>query len=157
MMTRRQFGRWLAVALLFSAGAGAARSFAGTLAPEIEKGLRESKYVYIATERKSGSFGTPAEIWFLYHEGAVWVASPTTTWRAKRIRAGRTKAKIAVGNAGGPSFDATGSIVKDETVYQVMFRTFAEKYPEGWPKYEQRFRDGLKDGTRVLIKYQSRA
>ncbi len=34
-----------------------------------------------------------------------------------------------------------------------MFETYAKKYPDRWPSYEQRFRDGMKDGARVLVKY----
>jgi hypothetical protein len=120
---------------------------------DLEKALRSSTYVYISTERKDQSFGKPAEIWFLFHQGAIWVASPPTTWRVKRIKAGRSKAKIAVGKPEGPSFRAIGSLSKDTSVHEVMFKTFAEKYADRWKGYEQRFRDGLKDGSRVLIKY----
>ena len=121
---------------------------------DVEKALASSTYVYISTERKDHALGKPAEIWFLYYQGAVWVASPPNTWRVKRIKAGRTKAKIAVGNPDGPSFRATGSLSKDASVHEVMFKTFAEKYKDRWKGYEQRFRDGLKDGSRVLIKYE---
>jgi hypothetical protein len=127
---------------------------ARALSPELEAALEKATYVYIATNRKDGSYGTPAEIWFMYHEGAVWVASPTTTWRVRRIRAGRPKARIAVGAVDGPAFAATGSIVTDPALHKVMFHTFASRYPQGWPTYEDRFRTGLADGTRVLMKYQ---
>jgi len=120
----------------------------------IEEALEKSTYVYIASSRKDGSFGSPAEIWFMYYRGAVWVASPRTTWRVRRILAGRPKARIAIGKPDGPSFMATGAIVNDRTIHEEMFRTFERKYPGSWPKYEQRFRTGLTDGTRVLIRYQ---
>ena len=64
---------------------------------DLKEALKTSKYVYVASNRKDGSFGTPAEIWFMYYRGAVWVASPPTTWRVRRIRAGRPKVRIAVG------------------------------------------------------------
>jgi predicted pyridoxine 5'-phosphate oxidase superfamily flavin-nucleotide-binding protein len=129
------------------------RVASAALTPEIENALRTSPYVYIATQRKSGGFGQPAEIWFMYRDGAVWVASPATTWRAKRIRAGRPTATIAVGKREGPSFEATGQLVKDPKAYEALFTTLAEKYPDGWKQYEERFRTGLADGSRVLIKY----
>src|SRR5439155_288355 len=47
--------------------------------PDVERSLKESKYVYVQSERKSGAFGKPAEIWFLYEGGTVYVASPPTT------------------------------------------------------------------------------
>jgi hypothetical protein len=126
---------------------------ASALSSDMEAALRTSTYVYIASKRKDGSFGKPSEIWFMYRDGAVWVASPTTTWRAKRIKAKRPKARIAIGKPDGPTFKAKGSIVKDTAVYDEMYQTFAKKYPDGWPKYEQQFRKGLADGSRVLIKY----
>jgi hypothetical protein len=89
----------------------------------------------------------------MWHDGAVWVASPPTTWRVKRIAAGRTAARIAVGRKEGPSFAAKGSFVKDAAIHDRLFATFAKKYPDRWPGYEARFRDGLKDGSRVLMRY----
>lgn len=124
------------------------------LSPELTQALEKSRYVYVATERKDGTFGTPAEIWFMAHDGAVYVASPTTTWRVKRIQKGRTKARIAIGTKDGPSFSATGSIVKDPALYDRLFTTLAAKYPDRWPGYEERFKSGLRDGSRVLVRYQ---
>ena len=115
--------------------------------------LAASPYVYISSQRKDGSFGKPAEIWFLFHQDAVWVGTPPTTWRVKRIKAGRRAAKIAVGSVDGPSFVAEGSIVSDPKVLDVMYATYAKKYPDRWPAYAQRFRDGMKDGSRVLVRY----
>jgi hypothetical protein len=115
--------------------------------------LESSTYVYISTQRKDGSFGKPAEIWYLYHEGAVWVGTPPTTWRVKRIKHKRPNAKIAVGKPDGPAFEAVGAIVKDPKVADLMFETYAKKYPDRWPGYAERFRTGMKDGSRVLVKY----
>jgi hypothetical protein len=133
--------------------ATAAVVVAADLPAELTRALETSRYVYIATARKTGGYGAPAEIWFMYDQGAVWVASPPTTWRVKRIRAGRRTARIAVGAKDGPSFTATGSLVRDPAVYERLFATFAKKYPEGWRQYESRFRAGLNDGSRVLIRY----
>ena len=131
----------------------AAAIAAADLSPAIKADLANSKYIYVATTRKSGALGKPAEIWFLYHNGAVYVASPPTTWRVRRIKAGRTQAKIAVGKPDGPSFMATGAVVNEPDVYPILFATYAKKYGGDWTKYEDRFRTGLKDGSRVLIKY----
>lgn len=152
MMTHvRRVLRWsVAVMLVALAVPATARA----LSSEVESALKSSKYVYISTERKDHSYGKPAEIWYLYDKGAVWVASPPTTWRVKRIKAGRSKAKIAVGKPDGPSFTATGSVSKDTTIHEAMFKTYAEKYGDRWSGYEKQFRDGLTNGSRVLIKYQ---
>jgi hypothetical protein len=129
------------------------RSAAGALTPEMQKQLAESKYVYIQSERKNGSFGQPAEIWFLVHDGSVYVGSKKTSWRAKRIAAGRTAAKIHVFLPSGPSFDAVGKIVDDPAIWKLLFEAYAKKYPDGWPSYEKTFREGAKDGTQALIRY----
>ncbi len=120
---------------------------------ELQEALTTSKYAYIASERKSGTLGRPAEIWYMYHDGAVWVGTPKTTYRARRIAAGRTKARVALGTPDGPAFDATGSIVEDSELTALLFERLAQKYPTGWKSYENGFRSGFQDGSRVLIKY----
>jgi len=148
--------RLIAIALVAPALAGmrADPAAAGVLTPEVERELARSTYVYIATQRKDGMLGSPAEIWFMWDQGAVWVASPPTTWRVKRIRHGRALAQIAVGTRYGPAFTAKGALVRDPAAYERLCATYAKKYPDGWPKFEARFRDGLKDGSRVLVRYE---
>jgi len=123
------------------------------LPADVRDKLASSTYVYISTQRKDGSFGKPAEIWYMWHDGAVWVGTPPTTWRVKRITHHRPNAKIAVGKPDGPSFDAVGSVVKDDKVAAKLFETYAKKYPDRWPGYEEKFRTGMKDGSRVLVRY----
>jgi hypothetical protein len=129
--------------------------------------LRSARYVYISSTRKDGSLGKPAEIWFFSQDGAVYVGTGAGSWRVRRIKAGRPQAKIWVGKPNGPSmfdasdadlkdlssFEATGSVVEDEKIREALFKAFAEKYPDGWPKHEEGFRTGFKDGSRVLVKY----
>src|SRR6185369_1946666 len=137
------------IAVLLAASVASATE----LPADVRDKLASSTYVYISTQRKDGSFGKPAEIWYMWHDGAVWVGTPPTTWRVKRIKHHRPNAKIAVGKPDGPSFDAVGSIVKDDKVAAKLFETYAKKYPDRWPGYEEKFRTGMKDGSRVLVKY----
>jgi hypothetical protein len=134
-------------ALVLVAGVAAA------LSTDLEKALRESQYVYIQSERQSGALGKPAEIWFMYDGGAVLVGTPQTAWRVKRIKAGRKRARIAVGRADGPAFDATGELVRDAAVEQRLLTEFGRKYPDGWKRFADRFRDGFKSGERVIVRY----
>lgn len=133
--------------------AWAAQVCAGPLPPEIEKQLESARYVYIASMRKDGTFGKPAEIWFMYWRGAVYVGSSPKSWRVRRIRWGRPEAKIWVGRRDGPSFRAVGAVVDDPEAKQMLLRTFARKYPKEWGKWEKSFRDGFEEGSRVLVKY----
>ena len=119
----------------------------------VTEALTSSKYVYLASTRKDGALSKPAEIWFLYHQGAVYVGTPPTTWRVRRIKAGRPQAKIWVGKPDGPAFLARGEIVKDPALEQLLLDTYAKKYPDGWARYEEKFRTGFKDGRRLLVKY----
>lgn len=155
MHARTRIARWVHLLVVTAVAAAALSSLAqaGELPPDVKAALANSTYVYIASTRKDGSLSKPAEIWFMYHNGAVYVGTPPTSWRAKRIKKGRTTAKIAVGKADGPSFTATGAIVNEPDVLSVLYETYAKKYPEGWPQFEQKFRNGFKDGSRVLIKY----
>src|SRR5437879_3090636 len=86
------------------------------LSPELDRALKESKYVYVQSERKAGDLGKSAEIWYFYDAGTVYVASPPTAWRVRRIKAGRRKARIAVGKPDGPSFAATGRTLHDGAI-----------------------------------------
>ena len=136
------------VALLASAVVARA-----AIPPDVERSLKESKYVYVQSERKSGELGKPAEIWFFYDKGAAWVGTRPTSWRVRRIKAGRKRARIAVGKADGPAFDATGEVVRDPAMEQKLMEEFARKYPEGWARFADSFRDGFKTGDRVLVRY----
>lgn len=126
---------------------------AAELSAQLQEQLATGKYVYISSTRKDGSLSRPAEIWYLWHDNAVYVATRPTSWRVRRIKAGRTQAKIAVGSVDAASFTATGSLVNDPAIEQLIMTTFAQKYPDGWKQHEQSFREGFKDRTRVVVKY----
>jgi hypothetical protein len=142
--------RRLAVATLVLA---VAAPLWAALSPAVEQALRDSTYVYIQSQRKTGEFGAPAEIWFFYDQGSVWVGTRPTSWRVRRIKAGRTKARIAVGKAGGPTFDAAGALVHDSAMEKKLMEEFARKYGDAWKRHEESFREGFKTGDRVLVRY----
>ena len=137
----------VALALALAASASAAPS------PELDRALREAKYIYIQSERKSGERGKAAEIWFYYDGKDVYVGTPPTSWRVRRIKHGRPKARIAVGKADGPTFEAKGEIVRDAAMERHLMDDYAHKYPEGWARFADKFRDGFKSGERVLVRY----
>jgi hypothetical protein len=143
--------RRLLVATALLAVVTAAR--AAALSPELDRALRESTYVYVQSERKSGELGKPAEIWFYYDGQAVYVGTRPTSWRVRRIKAGRRKARIAVGKPDGPSFAATGELRHDQDTQQKLMEAYARKYGEGWKKFADSFREGFKTGDRVLVRY----
>ncbi len=148
-MLRRALAPWAVTLVL------ATLAVAG-LTPELTKALDDAKYVYVQSERKSGDLGKPAEIWFFVEKGVVYVGTRPTSYRVRRIQAGRTKARIAVGATNGPAFDATGALVKDKALEERMMAAFATKYPDGWARYADGFREGFKNGDRVLVAYTPR-
>lgn len=152
-MQRSSWGLFFATLVLAVSGMKAP-AHSAPLSAELQKALDSSKYVYIQSTRKDGKPSKAAEIWFMHYKGAVWVCSPVTTYRVKRIQAGQTKAKIAVGKSDGPSFTAKGSVVKDAEVDKVLLETFAKKYADSWSSHEKNFRDGLANGSRPLVKYE---
>jgi len=83
----------------------------------------------------------------------VYVGTPPTTWRVRRIKRGRPRARIAVGKADGPAFEARGEVVRDAAAEQRLMDEYARKYPEGWSRFADKFRDGFKNGERVLVRY----
>jgi hypothetical protein len=137
----------LAVLFAFATAAGAA------FPPDVAKALHEAKYVYIQSERKGGEWSKPAEIWFYADEDAVYVGTRPTSWRVKRIKAGRKKARIAVGKPDGPRFDAVGELRRDPAVEEKLMAAYAKKYPDGWTEHAEGFRSGFKSGDRVLVRY----
>ena len=139
--------------VLLCTGFARPESARATLSAEMQKQLAESKYVYIQSQRKDGSFSKAAEIWFFVHDGSVYVGSKKTTWRAKRIKAGHKAAKIHAFMPSGPSFDATGEIIADQAIWNLMFEAYAKKYADGWSSYEKNFRGGAADGSYALIRY----
>jgi hypothetical protein len=74
----------------------------------------------------------------------------------RRIKAGRPRARIAVGKVDGPTFEATGALVRDTALEQRLMDDFARKYPEGWSRHAESFREGFKTGERVLVRYTPR-
>ena len=79
----------------------AATAVRAGLPPDVDKALREATYVYVQSERKTGEWSKPAEIWLHYEQGAVYVATRPTSWRVRRIGWKRAKARIAVGKPDG--------------------------------------------------------
>jgi hypothetical protein len=167
-MSRVKRGRWavaVATAVWIGTYASGARceapaaspaakaESAGALSPADRGALEKAEFVYISSTRKDGSLSQPAEIWFNFADGSVWVASSPDSWRAKRIRWGRPMAKIWIGTRSGPSFRARGELVRDTKRYDELCDAFAVKYPARWPRWEKSFREGLRSGERVLIRY----
>ena len=86
-------------------------------------------------------------------------------WRARAIGRGLAKSQVWVGDVGQwqrsdgkyknlPSLVANGSQVDDALEHVRVLEIFGGKYADEWGTWGPRFRNGLADGSRVLLKYQ---
>jgi hypothetical protein len=165
-VTRRDFVKGaaaLGVGLLVPRGARAKG------VPEAaRKALAESRLVYVSPLLASGAESTcHGEVWFVEDGTDVLVVTGSDRWKAKAIASGRSGARLWVGDFGvwkeadgkylsAPSFDAKASVVTDALVHERVLASFGKKYPDEWGKWGPRFKDGLADESRVMIRYAPR-
>lgn len=161
MLTRRRF---LELGAAAAALAGLApRTIAAPAS--IEAGMRESKLIYLSPFKSNGELSRcQAEIWFVEKDGDMFVCTATDSWRARAPRQGLRKTRVWVGDVGVwtrsdgayknlPSVAAEASIVEDEALLDDLLDRFGDKYTMGWIVWSSRFRSGLEDGTRTMIRY----
>ena len=158
MITRRTFvaGSALAPALFI-----APRLWADATAA-----LQSSKLVYLTPLKSDGEESRcKAEIWFAFQDNAVYVVTQADAWRAEAVRQGLTQARIWVGDFGvwtdaedafraAPQLETTASLETDADAQARVLQNMGEKYADdGWGRWGPRFRSGLDDGSRVMIRY----
>lgn len=149
---------------------------AGALAPlvvslpgraaDLRTGLDDSELVYISPLRSDGNLSAcQAEVWFQHHEGAVYVVTASGAWRAQAVGKGLTRAKMWVGDVGQwrssngtyrdlPSTMVTASMATATEVHEAVLDKMGSKYTLEWFVWGPRFRKGLADGSRVMIRYE---
>ncbi len=134
-------------------------------ADSLKKVLESSDLVYITPLRRNGEEShCHGEVWFV-HEGAdLYVVTATERWRAEAVRRGLHRARLWVGDYGtwtkakekyrqAPELEASVTIENDKQLTERLLERFGDKYPMGWIVYGRRFRKGLADGSRVLLRY----
>ena len=128
--------------------------------------LSTSPLVYLTPIKSNGEESRcKAEIWFAYHGGHVYVVTPPETWRAQAVGKGLTRTRLWVGDFGvwtrsdgafrqAPELMASAAIETDADTQAKVLAAMGEKYADsGWGTWGQRFKDGLADGSRVMIRY----
>ncbi len=130
--------------------------------------IETSKLIYITPVKSDGKESAcHAEVWF-YADGAdLLVVTKQALWRSQAIQRGLDRARIWVGDHGvwkssdgafrnAPSFLAQAEHISGDA--QAVGRTLkamgAKYADEGWSTYGPRFKKGLADGSRVLLRYR---
>jgi hypothetical protein len=127
--------------------------------------LGESPLIYLSPLRSNGAESTcHGEVWFVRDGADLLVVTSSDRWKARAVRRGLDRARIWVGDFGrwkksdgrfktGPTFVANARFDAEASVIEAALAAFGAKYPDEWGKWEPRFRKGLADGSRVLIRY----
>jgi len=154
--------------ILKLAGAALAMSAAplrAALTDPAKQALGKSDTIYITPLKKGGTESTcHAEVWFVFESGSIYVVTSSKAWRARAISSGLTQARMWVGEFGvwkdskeayrkAPEILASGELVADAATQAQVLETFGSKYHLEWVVWGPRFRNGLKDGSRVMLRY----
>ncbi|MGE0483213.1 MAG: hypothetical protein AB7Q81_03645 [Gammaproteobacteria bacterium] len=164
-LDRRTF--FTAATALLVAPSLATRVFADT-APAIAA-LDKSQLVYLCPTRADGSDSRcQAEVWFVHLDGDIVVCTSAKAWRARAVAQGLAQARAWVGEFGvwkqadgaylsAPHLRVEGRLEADAAFHARALEAFGAKYPAEWGSWGPRFRDGLADGSRVLLRYRPQA
>ena len=170
MIDRRRFLEALVgVALAPAALARAQAPKPGpVLAPSLVNALEKSPYVYVSPLRADGAESTcHGEVWFAWIAGAVVLTTAATSWKARSLARGLTRARLWVGDHGrwkqlmgrndrfrdAPSFVARVEPVRDSAFIDSLLAVYEKKYPAEIANWRGPMRAGQLDGSRVLIRY----
>lgn len=132
----------------------------------LDAGLAESDVIYVTPLRAGGRESTcQAEVWFVAEGRDAYVVTASDAWRARAVKRGHRRARIWVGDVGVwsdsdgayrdlPSMDMHGSLVTDTSEHQRVLERFGDKYSLEWVMWGPRFRNGLAEGSRVMLRYR---
>lgn len=161
-ISRRQLLRGVAAAAV---GAVWAPQISAADSPAIAA-LDRSALIYltpvVSGGRESACHG---EVWFVHHAQEVFVVTQHDAWRAEAVRRGFTRAKIWIGEFGpwksakdryrsAPYLEIEGALETNAETHATLLSHFGKKYADEWGSWGPRFRNGLADGSRVMLRYR---
>ena len=128
-------------------------------------GVESSDLIYLSPHRSNGALSAcQAEVWFQAHDDALFVVTAHDAWRARAVAQGLTDTTVWVGDVGPwrdsegayltlPKMTMQASLERDPAVHAAVLEKMGEKYAMGWLVWGPRFRNGLADGSRVMLRY----
>ncbi len=138
----------------------------GSASDNIKGAMAESSLIYLTPIQSSGKESRcQSEVWFTYDGVDLFVCTTIKTWRAKAVAKGLDRARVWVGDLGEwkgtkgkyrklPQLDAQVSIISDKKEEQRALDLFGDKYSLEWILWGPRFRKGLADGSRTMLRYR---
>lgn len=132
---------------------------------EVASSLQTSPLVYLSPIHPTGALSNcQSELWFVVDGVDVLVVTSSQSWRVRALRRGLNTARFWVGDVGVasqsagrylglPTIDATGRIDNNTDHHERAFVLFGEKYKTAWLFWKRRFKRGLAEGTRTMIRY----
>ncbi len=151
-----------ALALPIAAGAAGRASAAPVTAAA---SLAGTDLIYLSPLRQDGRESRcQGEVWFVHEGRRIWVVTASAAWRTRAVARGLTRARIWVGDVGLwkkangryralPNAYANASLVRAPSAFEPVLERFGSKYRAEWLLWGPRFRNGLADGSRVLLQY----
>ena len=133
--------------------------------PTLAAGDAGSPLLYLSPLQSNGTLSKcQAEVWFVAHESNYYVVTAADAWRAKAITRGLTQAQVWVGDVGAwgsadgkwrdlPTVMTQASLEGDAPMHDRLLTIFGRKYADEWGTWGPRFKQGLVDGSRVMLKY----
>ncbi len=139
----------------------------GETSDSTKEALTNSRLIYLTPIKSDGNESEcKGEIWFSYDgDSHVYVVTQYDAWRANAIRQGLTSARIWVGEFGiwtragdsyrsAPELMLEGAIEDDTSAQDTALETMGKKYSDEWGVWGPRFREGLRDDSRVMLRYE---
>jgi len=135
-------------------------------APALTEALVATDLIYLTPIRADGTESRcQAELWFASDGTDIYVVTAAAAWRARAVADGLDRARIWVGDLGVwtrtdgryrnlPQVEASAAFVTDSGEHARVLKLFGSKYPLGWVLWGPRFRRGLANGSRVMLRYQ---
>ena len=91
--------------------------------------------------------------------------SARDTWRARAARKGLNRARVWIGNLGVwkstkgkyrelPSVETQVTVIDNKDEQARVLKLFGQKYTLQWLVWGRRFRAGLDDGSRTMLRYR---
>jgi hypothetical protein len=130
--------------------------------------IEASLLIYITPIKSDGKESScHAEVWFYADGSDLLVVTKKELWRSQAVKRGLDRARIWVGDHGvwkrshgafrkSPSFLAQAELISSdvEAVGRTLKAMSVKYADEGWSTYGPKFKQGLEDGNRVLLRYR---